>query len=78
MRPNSSLSRLKQQYQNLGLHSVKSNKTQQELPTKEELIKKKDFSNAIILLEEDKILYKENLTHQLWLAYCYYHNGDLE
>lgn len=76
-RPGSSLSRLKQQHQNLGLHTMKK-KQQQEIPTKESFIKQRDFIGAITLLEFEKILNKENLQHQLWLAYCYYHNGDYE
>lgn len=76
-RPGSSLSRLKQQHQTLGLHTLKK-KQQQEIPTKEEFIKQKDFIGAKILLEHDKFVNKDNLIHQLWLAYCYYHNGDYE
>ena len=76
-RPGSSLSRLKQQSQNLGVNSTKK-KSQQEIPTKEELIKNRDFICSIILLEHDKILNKENHSHQMWLAYCYYHNGDYD
>ena len=76
-RPGSSLSRLKQQHQNLGLQGV-NKKQEQELPTKEDLIKKRDFINAITLLEQDKILNKDNQQIQFWLAYCYYHNGDYE
>lgn len=54
MRPGSSLARLKQQHQNLGLHTMKK-KQQQEIPTKEELLKKRDFANAITLLEHEKM-----------------------
>jgi hypothetical protein len=53
-RPGSSLSRLKQQQQNIGLHTMKK-KQEQEIPTKEEFIKSRDFQSAIIILEQDKL-----------------------
>lgn len=76
-RPKSSLSRLIQQHQNLGINGVKK-KQQKEIPPKEEFIKQRDFVGAITILEHDKLLNKENYQHQMWLAYCYYHNGDYE
>ena len=56
-------------------------KQQDKIPTKEEkeeFIKNRDFVGAITLLEHEKILNKDNVTFQLWLAYCYFHNGDYE
>lgn len=76
MRPGSSLSKLKQQHQNINMNIVKKKSTQQEIPTKEELIKQRDFQGAIILLDYDKIQNKDNYTNQLWLAYSYFHKGD--
>ena len=53
-RPGSSLSRLKQQHQNLGLHTVKRQQ-EKEIPTKEEFVKQRDFLGAIILLKHEKL-----------------------
>ncbi len=76
MRPGSSLSKLKQQHQNINMNIVKKKSSQQELPNKEELIKQRDFQGAIILLDYDKIQNKDNYINQLWLAYAYFHKGD--
>lgn len=54
-RPGSSLSRLKQQYQNNISNNPGKKKQQQEIPTKEEFIKQRDFIGAITLLEYDKM-----------------------
>ncbi len=76
-RPNSSMSRLKQQHQNLQVNTVNKQK-EKKIPTKEEFIKQRDFVGAIILLDHEKMLNKDNTNNQLWLAYCYYHKGDYE
>jgi len=39
-------------------------------------IRNRDFEGAITLLEHEKLLNKDNLNIQLWLAYSYYHSGD--
>lgn len=76
-RPNSSLSRIKQQRQNLQV-TVQNKQKEKKIPTKEEFIKQRDFVGAIILLDYERMLNKENTNNQLWLAYCYFHNGDYE
>lgn len=53
-RPASSLSRVKQQHQSLNNNVIKK-KQQQEIPTKEEFIKQRDFVGAITLIEYDKM-----------------------
>lgn len=53
-RPGSSLSKNKQQYQNLNSTNVKKSQ-QQQIQTKEEFIKQRDFMGAVILLEFDKL-----------------------
>lgn len=76
-RPGSSLSRIKQSHQSLQVNTVNKQK-EKKIPTKEELIKQRDFVNAIALLEYEKLMNKDNTQNQLWLAYCYFHNGDYE
>lgn len=76
-RPGSSLSRIKQQHQSLQVNTVNKQK-EKKIPTKEEFIKQRDFVGAIILLDHEKMLNKDNTNNQLWLAYCYFHNGDYE
>ena len=74
-RPGSALSKLKMQQQNL--HANVTQKTvQKKIYTKEEFIRNRDFEGAITLLEHEKLLNKDNLNNQLWLAYAYYHSGD--
>lgn len=75
MRPGSSLSKLKQQHQNLNMNITKK-KQKAEIPTREDLIKKRDFSGTITLLDFDKIQNKDNYSSQMWLAYAYFHKGD--
>ena len=74
-RPGSALSKLKKQQQNLHV-STTVRQVEKKQYTKEEFIKQRDFEGAITLLEHEKLLNKENLTNQLWLAYSYFHNGD--
>ena len=74
-RPGSALSKLKKQQQNLNVTTT-VRKVEKKQYTKEEFIKQRDFEGAITLLEHEKLLNKENLTNQLWLAYSYFHNGD--
>jgi intraflagellar transport protein 56 len=76
-RPGSSLSRIKQQHQNLQ-SNLQNKQKEKKLPTKEEFIKQRDFVGSIILLDYEKMLNKENIHNQIWLAYCYFHNGDYE
>ena len=76
-RPGSSLSRLNQQQKNLQINTIKKQQ-EKKIPTKEEFIKLRDFLGAITLLEHEKMLNKDNIQNQLWLAYCYFHNGDYE
>lgn len=77
IRPGSSLSKMKQQHHSLSQTTVKKQK-ESKIPTKEEFIKLRDFQGAITLLEHEKMLNKDNVKIQLWLAYCYFHNGDYE
>ena len=74
-RPGSALSKLRLQQQNLHAN-VTQKSVQKKVYTKEEFIRQRDFEGAITLLEHEKLLNKENLTNQLWLAYSYYHSGD--
>ena len=74
-RPGSALSKLRIQQQNLHAN-VTQKSVQKKTYTKEEFIRQRDFEGAITLLEHEKLLMKDNLTNQLWLAYAYYHNGD--
>ena len=74
-RPGSALSKLRIQQQNLHAN-VTQKSVQKKVYTKEEFIRQRDFEGAITLLEHEKLLMKDNLTNQLWLAYAYYHNGD--
>ena len=74
-RPGSALSKLRIQQQNLHAN-VTQKSVEKKIYTKEEFIRNRDFEGAITLLEHEKILMKDNLTNQLWLAYAYYHNGD--
>ena len=67
--------KLKKQQQNLHV-STTVRQVEKKQYTKEEFIKQRDFEGAITLLEHEKLLNKENLTNQLWLAYSYFHNGD--
>ena len=75
-RPGSALSKLRNQQKNLKA-SVSHNPMQEKkIYTKEEFIKNRDFEGAITLLEHEKLLNRENINNQLWLAYSYFHNGD--
>ena len=74
-RPGSALSKLRIQQQNLHAN-VTQKKIEKKTYTKEEFISNRDFEGAITLLEHEKLLNKDNLNNQLWLAYSYYHNGD--
>ena len=74
-RPGSALSKLRKQQQNLHV-STTTKKVEKKVYTKEEFIKQRDFEGAITLLEHEKLLNKDNLTNQLWLAYAYFHSGD--
>ena len=74
-RPGSALSKLKMQQQNLHAN-VTQKAVQKKTYTKEEFIRNRDFEGAITLLEHEKLLNKDNLNNQLWLAYAYYHSGD--
>ena len=74
-RPGSALSKLKLQQQNLHAN-VTQKAVQKKIYTKEEFIRNRDFEGSITLLEHEKLLNKDNLNNQLWLAYSYYHNGD--
>ena len=74
-RPGSALSKLKMQQQNLKAN-VTQKSVQKKTYTKEEFIRNRDFEGAITLLEHEKLLNKDNLNNQLWLAYSYYHSGD--
>ena len=56
--------------------NIVKKKQQQEIPTKEEFIKQRDFQGAITLLDFDKIQNKDNFSSQMWLAYAYFHKGD--
>jgi intraflagellar transport protein 56 len=76
-RPGSALSKIKKQHQNL-LVNVVNKQNEKKIPTKEEFVKKRDFVGAITLLEHEKMLNKDNILNQLWLGYCYFHNGDYE
>ena len=75
-RPGSALSKLRNQQKNL--KATVSHNPMQEKKTysKEEFIKNRDFEGAITLLEHEKLLNRENINNQLWLAYSYFHNGD--
>jgi intraflagellar transport protein 56 len=53
-RPGSSLSRLKQQHQNLNVQVTKKQQ-EKKIPTKEEFVKNRDFVGAITLLEHEKM-----------------------
>jgi intraflagellar transport protein 56 len=53
-RPGSSLSRLKQQHQNLNVQVTKKQQ-EKKIPTKEEFVKNRDFIGAITLLEHEKM-----------------------
>lgn len=59
-RAGSSLSRIKQQHQTLQANT-KNKQKEKKLPTKEEFIKLRDFVGAIILLDHEKVLNKENV-----------------
>ena len=74
-RPGSALSKLRLQQQNLHAN-VTQKAVEKKVYTKEEFIKNRDFVGAITLLEHEKLLNKDNVNNQLWLAYAYYHNGD--
>ena len=58
-RPGSSLSRLKQQHQNLNVQVTKKQQ-EKKIPTKEEFVKNRDFVGAITLLEHEKTMFKIN------------------
>ena len=75
-RPGSALSKLRNQQKNLKASISQSPMSQKKTYTKEEFIKNRDFEGAITLLEHEKLLNRENINNQLWLAYSYFHNGD--
>ena len=75
-RPGSALSKLRNQQKNLKATISQSPMSQKKTYTKEEFIKNRDFEGAITLLEHEKLLNRENINNQLWLAYSYFHNGD--
>ena len=75
-RPGSALSKLRNQQKNLKASISQSPMSQKKTYTKEEFIKNRDFEGAITLIEHEKLLNRENINNQLWLAYSYFHNGD--
>ena len=75
-RPGSALSKLRNQQKNLKATVSHNPMQEKKIYTKEEFIKNRDFEGAITLLEHEKLLNRENINNQLWLAYSYFHNGD--
>ena len=75
-RPGSALSKLRNQQKNLKATVSHNPMQEKKTYTKEEFIKNRDFEGAITLLEHEKLLNRENINNQLWLAYSYFHNGD--
>lgn len=76
-RPGSSLSRIKEHTKTLQVTTVNRQK-EKKIPTREEFVKQRDFVGAITLTEHEKVSIRDNVQLQLWLAYCYYHNGEYE
>lgn len=74
IRPGSSLSKAKKKKDfTMGLN-VK--KVERVIPKKEDFISDRDWIGAIALLEADRSVTDTNIETYLWLAYCYFHNGD--
>lgn len=77
-RPGSALSKLKKQQQILNVQTGGTKQKEKKTYSKEEFIRQRDFTGAITLLEHEKMLNKDNVQNQLWLAYSYFHNGDFQ
>lgn len=75
-RPGSSISKSLTKKNTSGVSIPVTKPTQSALPKPEDKIKERDWIGAICLLEEQKTGTDTKGDTLLWLAYCYFHNGD--